>query len=106
MSSHSTKPVTRTYSKCGDTKHRLSFNCPAKRYQHKDCKKYRPFTSKCFKLIAKKVQANPHLVSAQDIDHLQSFNQSVSPIQNLIAHCPSVSDTSDRYIDSNDSFFV
>ena len=37
------------------------------------------------------------------MDHLQSFNQSPSAIQNFIVDCPSVTDNSDSYNDSSDS---
>ena len=32
---------------CGDTRHRLGFNCPASKFQCKQCQKYGHFTSKC-----------------------------------------------------------
>ena len=35
-------------TKCGDTPHMQGFECPASRWQCKNCKKYGHFTSKCF----------------------------------------------------------
>ena len=67
---------------------------------------YGYLTGKCFNLNTRKVQANFHLVDAQEVDHLQSFNQSMSAIQSFIADCPSISNTNDSYNDSNDSFFM
>ena len=32
---------------CGDTRHRPGFNCPASKFQCKQCQKYGHFTSKC-----------------------------------------------------------
>ena len=95
-----------TFSKCGDTKHRPGFNCPAKIYQCKSCKKYGHFTSKCLNLNIEKVQGNLHLVDAQEVNYLQSFNGSLSTIQIFSADCHSVSSTSESYSDSSDSFFV
>ena len=60
-----------TCSKCGDTKHRLGLNCPAKSYQCKSCKTYGHFTRKCFNLNTKKVQADFYLVDTQEVDHSQ-----------------------------------
>ena len=57
----------------------------------------------CFNLNnTKKAQAK-YLVDAQEVDILQSFNQSPSAIQSFTADCPSVSDS---YSDSDDSFSV
>ena len=67
---------------------------------------YGHFTSKCFNLNTKKVKASLHLVDAQELDYLLSFKQSPSTIQSFIVDHPIVSDTSDSYTDSDDSFFV
>ena len=40
------------------------------------------------------------------MDHLQSFNQSPSTIQECIPDCPSVTNTRDDYRDNDDPFFV
>ena len=73
-----------------------------KTYQCKNCKKYGHFTCKCFNLSIKRKQANLCLVDAKEVDHLQSFSQSLSTIQSFIADCSSASDTSDTYSDYND----
>ena len=45
-------------------------------------------------------------MDAQEVDHLQLFNHSLSAIQSFIADGSSVSNTSDSYSDSNDSICV
>ena len=60
----------------------------------------------CFNWNTENEQVNLHLVDAEEVDHLQSFNQSSSPIQSFIADCLSLGDTRDRHSNSDDSFFV
>ena len=43
-------------------------------------------------------QAKFHLVDAQEVAHLQSFNQYLSVMQSFIVDWHSVNDTSDSYI--------
>ena len=54
----------------------------------------------------RKAQASLHLYSAQEMDHLQSFNHSPSDIQSLIADYPCISKIRYSYSNGNDFLCV
>ena len=92
-------------SKCGYTRHRAGFNLPTSRFQCKNCKENGHFTSKCFNLNTKEVQANLLVVDVLEAYQLQSFSQYLCAIQNFINECPSV-DNVNNESDGCESFSI
>ena len=65
-----------TCKRCGDTRHRQGFNCPATKYQCRKCQKYGHFTSKC---LTKPQNATVN--SVEEVNALAAFTQSPDSIQ-------------------------
>ena len=70
-----------TCKRCGDTRHRQGFNCPATKYQCRKCHKYGHFTSKC---LTKPQNATVN--SVEEVNALAAFTQSPDSIQADIFH--------------------
>ena len=65
-----------TCKRCGDTRHRQGFNCPATKYQCRKCHKYGHITSKC---LTKPQNATVN--SVEEVNALAAFTQSPDSIQ-------------------------
>ena len=62
--------------RCGDTRHRPGFNCPASKFQCKKCHKYGHFTSKCL--------TKPHSTNVNTIEEVNAvlaFTKSPHSVQ-------------------------
>ena len=80
--------------KCGDTRHRPNFKCPASQYQCKNCKRYGHFTSLCFKKaesvnLLTEEQNEQSFLNTWEINNIQSQPQ-VRPPKRLFANLPLV----------------
>ena len=61
--------------RCGDTRHRQGFNCPASKYQCKKCHKYGHFTSKCLTKAATNVN------TIEEVNAIRAFADSPERLQ-------------------------
>ena len=61
---------------CGDTRHRLGFNCPASKFQCKKCQKYGHFTSKCLTR-----SQSTHVDTIEEVNAVLAFTKPPHSVQ-------------------------
>jgi len=83
-----------TCYKCGDSRHRPGFKCPASNYQCKTCKRFGHFTSLCFKKaegvnLLTETRNEQSFMETWEINNIHSRPQ-VRPSKRLYANLPLV----------------
>ena len=94
MHQNNNEKLSSSCSKCGYTRHEPGFNCPVCRWQCRNLRRYGHLTSKC---LNKEVEANFHLIDAQEIHKPKTINTSHCASQSLIEDYLSDSDNEEPF---------